>query len=435
MEAVVRRSSDNPRPYALAGYAIIVFSFVILGGWAAIAPLASAVVAPGMVVMEGSKKTIAHLEGGIVKEILVREWAHVDEGQVLLRMDETTPKATLEITRNQLYVAIARDARLAAELDGSADVQFPAELTSATNDLLAAKAMQDELGQFKERRASLEGQFSILRSRGDQLRQEVQGLERQRTGNEEQVKFIVEELTGVRGLYEKNLVPKTRYLALERERARLDGEIGRAIADKAKAEKSIGETELQSKQVQQQFQEQASRDLVDTREKLRDLRTKFIVAQDVLRRLDVIAPVTGLVQNLRVFTVGGVIRAGEAVLEIAPDQDRLVVQAHISTLDIEGIYSGHVAEVRFPAFHDRTLPMIPGKITSISQDRLVDEANKQPYYLAIIDVPEENIPARYRGKLGSGMNVEVIVPIRERTTLDYLVEPLFNRMRTTFRER
>ncbi len=253
--------------------------------------------------------------------------------------------------------------------------------------------------------------------------------------NTEQSKFITDELVDVRGLYEKSLVSKTRWLALERERARLAGEIGRSISERAKAEKSIGETELQIQQTKQKFQEDVSRDLVDTREKLRDLRSKYVVAQDAFRRLDIFAPVTGRIQNLKVFTIGAVVRQGEPLLEIAPDQDRLVVQAHVSTLDIEGVHSGNLAEVRFPAFHDRTLPMIAGKVISLSQDRLIDEATKQPYYLALIDVPEENIPAHYRGKVAPGMNVEVIMPLKERTALDYFLEPLRNRMRTAFRER
>jgi multidrug efflux pump subunit AcrA (membrane-fusion protein) len=135
-----------------------------------------------------------------------------------------------------------------------------------------------------------------------------------------------------------------------------------------------------------------------------------------------------------VFTIGAVIRQ-EPLLEIGPDQDKLIVQAHVATLDIEGVSVGNIAEVRFPAFHDRALPMIGGKIISISQDRLMDEATKQPYYLALIDVPEENIPEHYRGTLSSGMNAEVIMPTRQRTALDYLIEPLRNRMRTAFRER
>jgi HlyD family type I secretion membrane fusion protein len=295
--------------------------------------------------------------------------------------------------------------------------------------------MQDQLGQFKERRAALDGQISILQSRADQLRQEIEGLDRQRVAYEEQIKFINDELGDVRKLWEKNLVSKTRWLALERERSRLSGEIGRALSDRAKAEKAIGETELQIRQTKQKMQEEVSRDLVETREKLRDLRQKFIVAQDAFRRLDISAPVTGRVQNLKVFTIGAVIRQGETLLDIAPDKDRLVVQAQISTIDIEGVYAGNVAEVRFPAFTDRALPMIGGKILTISQDRLMDEATKLSYYLALIDVPEENIPAHYRGKVAPGMNVEVIMPTIERTALEYIVEPLRNRMRKAFRER
>ena len=435
MANLPNKTSDDPRVYAYTGYGIILFSFVVLGGWAAVTPLGSAVVASGVVTTEGNKKTIQHLEGGILKEILIREGQHVDAGEVILRMDDTAPKANLEIYRNQLYAAVARETRLAAELAGSETVQFPDELTAVSNDPIAAKAIEDQVGQFTERRASLEGQVSILRSRADQLRQEIQGLDRQRAANEEQINFIIDELRDVKGLYDKSLVSKTRWLALERERARLSGEIGRAISDHAKAEKSIGETELQITQTKQKFQEDTSRDLVDTREKLRDLRNKFVVARDAVRRLDVEAPVTGRVQNLKVFTVGAVARQGEPLLEIAPDQDRLVVQAHVSTLDIEGVRIGNAAEVRFPAFHDRTMPMIAGNVLSISQDRLMDEATKQPYYLALVDVPEENVPEQYRGKVASGMNAEVIMPIRERTALNYLLEPLRMRLRTAFRER
>jgi HlyD family type I secretion membrane fusion protein len=430
------RTSDDPRMYALTGYAIIIFCFVILGGWAALAPLGAAVTATGFVNTEGNKKTVQHLEGGIVKQVLVHEGDHVSAGDTLIRLDETQPKANLEIAHNQLYGALARDARLAAELAGSEVVQFPTELTSiAGTDPIAAKAIEDELSQFKERRATLNGQISILRARGDQLRQEMEGSDKQRVSLETQVGYIKDELEGVRALYDRNLIPKTRWLSLERERARLEGDIGRAIAERAKAEKGLGETELQIGQAKQQMLEQSSRDLVDTREKLRDLRSKFVVAQDVLHRLEINAPVTGRVQSLRVFTNGAVVRQGEPLLEIGPDQDKLLVQAHISTLDIEGVSVGRTAEVRFPAFHDRSLPMIGGTIISISQDRLLDEASKQPYYLALIDVPEENIPAHYRGTLTSGMNAEVIIPTRERTALDYLIEPLRNRMRTAFRER
>lgn len=432
---VSKGPNDDPRFFAWTGYAIIVFCFFILGGWAAITPLGSAVVASGIVTTEGNKKTVQHLEGGIVKEILVHDGDHVKAGEVILRLDDTAPKANAEIYRNQIYALLARESRLAAELARIADVMFPDELTADSESAVAQKAIDDQRTQFKERQAYIQGQISILRSRADQLRQEIEGLDRQRTANEQQVAFINDELQGVRSLYERNLVSKSRWLTLERERARLEGEIGRAISDRAKAEKSIGETDLQIEQTKQKFLEDASKELVDAREKLRDLRSKYVVAVDALHRLDIFAPVTGRVQNLRIFTIGAVLRQGEPVLDIAPDKGKRVIEAHIPTVSIEGVFAGNKAEVRFPAFHDRTLPMIGGTIMSVSQDRLIDESTKEPYYMARIDVPDENIPEHYRGVVTPGMNVEIIMPTKERTALDYLVEPLINRLRISFRER
>src|SRR5262245_52818579 len=215
---VPKQVRDDPRMFAAVGYGIIVFCFLGLGGWAAVTPLGSAVVASGFVTTQGNKKTIQHLEGGIIKEILIREGQHVEAGQIILRLDDTTPRANFEIYGNQLYAAVARESRLATEVDGSPEIRFPDELTAASNNPIAAKAIDDQLGEFRERRASLDGQISILSSRVDQLREEIEALNHQRAANEGQIKFIIDELRDVRSLYEKSLVPKTRWLALERER-------------------------------------------------------------------------------------------------------------------------------------------------------------------------------------------------------------------------
>ena len=249
MARALKRASDNPRVFARFGYAIIIFSFGIVGGWAAMAPLGSAVVASGTVTAEGNRKTVQHLEGGLVSEIFIHEGDHVEAGQVLIRLDDTQPKANLEISRNQLFAALARETRLDAEVAGLPEVKFPDELMLAS-DPVAAKAIEDQVNQFQERRATISGQISILRSRADQLRQEITGLDRLKAANEEQVKFIMDELVGVRMLLEKSLVPRSRWAALERERARLEGEIGRAMSDHAKAEKSIGENQLQMSSAQ-----------------------------------------------------------------------------------------------------------------------------------------------------------------------------------------
>lgn len=428
------KAKDDPRLVARAGYVVIILTFGIVGGWAATAPLASAVVANGVMTVETNRKTIQHFEGGIVSRINVREGDSVTAGQVLFRLDETQPRANLEIVTNQLVSAIARDARLVAELNGK-ELIFPEEIARLSSDSSVARTLADQEKQFIERRASLNVQISVLEARASQLRQEIHGFEETQRADEQQVQFINNELGGVRELYEQQLVTKSRWLTLERERSRLEGEIGRLISEKAKAEKAIGESQLQIAQLKQQFQEQVSKELVETREKLADLRNKQAVARDVLQRLDVIAPATGRIQGLRIFTVGAVIKPGEPLVEIVPEQERLIVQAQIQVNDIEGISIGRQAEVRFPAFHSKTLPMIPGTITSLSHDRLMDDANKQPYYLALITVRDEDIPPVYRGRTLPGLAVEVIIPSVERTMLDYMVDPLQKRMRTVFRER
>jgi HlyD family secretion protein len=426
---------EDHRLVALTGYAVILLTFGVVGGWAATAPLASAVVAHGVLVAETNRKTVQHFEGGMISKINVREGDHVSAGDVLFRMDETQPRANLDITHNQLVGGIAREARLSAELRGDRDLEFPVELVRLSADINVVRAMDDQRKQFLERRAALDAQISVLEARAEQLRQEIEGLDRTRASSEQQVTFVNDELAGVRQLYNQQLVAKSRWLALERERARLEGEIGRLISDRAKAEKAIGESKLQIAQIKQQFQEQVSKDLVEVREKNADLRSRKIVAEDILRRLDVVAPVTGKVQGLRVFTIGAVIKPGEHLLDIVPDKDRLIVQAQISTNDIESVLVGRLAEVRFPAFHSHTIPMIPGTVVSVSRDRLIDETTKQPYFLGLIDVKETDIPPEFRDRAVPGLTAEVIIPTTERTALDYLIEPLQGRMRTIFREK
>lgn len=268
----------------------------------------------------------------------------------------------------------------------------------------------------------------------EQLRNEIVGLDRERAGKQKQVDFLDDEITGLRQLFEKGLTPKARLLALERERSALEGQIGRSIADRAKAETGIGEAELQIKQIQQKFFEEVSKDIGEVRTKIADLRERYAVARDVLRRLDIIAPTSGTVQNLRVFTVGAVIRPGEPLIDIVPAEDKLIVHAHFSPQHADSVRPEMMAEVRFPSFHLRNLPMIPGKVRSISRDRLVDEATKEPYFLAIVQVTESDLPQELRGRLTPGLPAEVIVPTGERTVLEYLVEPLTATLRKTMRE-
>jgi HlyD family secretion protein len=432
MKAEVR-SITEWRPTAISGYLLIFLTFGIAGGWAAIAKIDKAVVAPASVSVETNKKSIQHLEGGIVREILVKEGAHVDEGQVLLRLQKTQAQANSEIVKNQLYSLLALEARLIAERENADKITWPAEFKNEASGVISS-LQADQINQFNERRASMQGQISILESKSGQLRTEISGLEIEKNATEKQVKYINEELSGLHRLLAKQLVPANRVLTMERERTRLEGVIGKTISDKAKIEGAIDEIGSQIAQLRQKQHEEVANQLLEIREKIGDYRQKYVVAADILSRVDVKAPRAGTVQNMRVFTLGQVIRPGELLLDIVPDNERLIVHAQFSPTDIDVIHEGQHAEIRFPAFHARTIPVMTGELENISHDRLIDEASKQPYYLGIISIEKADIPDEYRNRLRPGMPAEVIVAAGERTVLDYLTSPLKHSLAKTFIE-
>lgn len=424
---------DWRRP-ALVGYVIIIFAFGIFGAWAALAKLDSAVVAPGTVIPESNRKTIAHLEGGIVRQILVREGQHVAEGDVLFRMDSTQPQASADMSHNQLMSALAQEARLVAERDGSTTIAFPNELLAASAGPIAAEAVTDQTKQFEERRASYNNQVAILEKRVTQYSVELEGLASEKEATERQLKFIEEELRDLRGLLEKQLVPKSRVMSLEREKGRLEGLIGRSVAESSKAHNGISEARLQIDQLKKKFAEDVNNSLLEVRQKISDLRERARVSADVLKRVDILAPRAGVVQNVKANTIGGVVRPGEPLLELIPDGDELVVNAQVSPSDIDVVAPGNDAEVRFSAFHGKVLPILMGRIASLSRDRLTDEMTRQPYFLARVVVDRNQLPPELRDKITAGMPAEVIIPTGERTMADYLTRPLRNRVRKAFRE-
>jgi len=427
-----KTSVPDWRVPAVAGYVLIVGTFLVLGGWSAFARLDSAITATGVVSAETNRKTVQHLEGGIVREIHVREGQHVQAGQVLFRLDLTQPKAGYELQRNQLDSAIAQEARLIAERDGQDQIAFPQELLSA-DDPNVKRAIADQVAQFQERCGSLKGQVQILDAKIDQYRLEIEGLKQERSATANQLKFVNEELVDVRHLFEKQLTQKSRLMLLERERSRLEGLIGRSTADESKARNGIEEARLQIGQLRQKFQEDVANSMLETRQKINDLREKVRVAQDVLSRVEILSPSTGVAQNLRVFTSSGVVKAGEPMVDVVPERDALIVQAHVQPQDTENLQPGMPAEVRFSSFQTRILPIIVGKVESISRDRLVDEQTKQPYFLAQVVV--DDIPSFVKDRLSAGMPADVIFPTGERTVLDYLVRPLKDRLRGVMREK
>lgn len=420
---------------ALIGYLVIILTFGVMGTWSAVARLDRAVVAQGTVTIESSRKTIQHLEGGIISEIRVKEGQLVNEGDVLLRLAPLQARANADVTRNQLDANLVLEARLSAELDQKPEIVLSDEIKKRREDSPSLeRIIEDQQVQFRERRASLQGQIGLYESKVVQLATEKEGLAVEKLSVEKQVGFINEELVGLRDLRDKQLIPISRALAMERERTRLEGVIGRAIADTAKAENSINEARLQIAQMKQKQQEEVSGQLLETRQKINDLKEKLAVAADILARQEIFSPKSGVVQNLKVFTIGQVVRSGEPMMEIVPSDEKLVIHANLPTTEIEHVHEGMTAEIRFPAFHSRRIPVIIGTLDRVSRDRLMDEASKTPYYLGIVSLDKVAIPDEYKGKVIAGMPAEVLISTGERTALSYMISPLTDSLRKSFRE-
>jgi HlyD family type I secretion membrane fusion protein len=425
----------NWRVYAVAGYAVIVATFGVVGSWAATARLDRAVISPGIIVAEGSRKVVQHLEGGIVQAVLVRDGQTVHEGDVLLRIDPVQSRASNDLLRGQLDAALILEARLRAEQEQAPDLVLPPEIAARRDDRAVARMIDDQASQLSERRASFQAQLALIQARVTQLKTEIAGLAVEKASVEQQVALIQQELEGLRGLREKNLIPLSRVLMMEREHARLAGVIGRSVAETAKAQNGINEAGMQAAQLKQKLQETLTAQLLDTRQKSSELREKLIVAQDVLRRHEVRASHQGVIQGLKVYTIGQVIRSGEPLMEIVPTNDRLVISVQFAPNDLEAVHAGLRAEVKFPAFQTRRTPAIFGTLTMVSRDRLIDEGTKQPYFAGTVEIDDHQLPEEVRPRLLAGLPAEIVVSAGERTALDYLVAPFFEALGRGFHER
>lgn len=421
------------RRFAIGGMALIALTFGGLGGWSALAMIDKGVLASGTVAVETNRKTVQHYEGGIVREILIREGDRVVEDQIVARLERVQAEANANVIGKQIDFARAREARLVAEREGGAAIDW-GDLKKRPPTPELAGVMADETHQFEERRNSLEGQFRIQKSRIEQHRRELDGLGLEEKSAMEQISYIRRELEGLRELHKKQLVPSTRLFSMERERSRLEGVIGQNLANTARIQAAIGEIEEQMALARQKFNEEVATSLVDVRQKLADVQERERVAADVLERVNVRAPRAGTVQNVKLTTLGQVVRAGDALMEIVPDDEALIVSAQFSPNDIDGIFHGQAAEVRFPAFHLRNLPLMSGRIETISGDRLIDD-NRQPYFLATISINRMEIPEELRTRLRPGMPAEVIAVAGKRTVVEYLIAPMRDAMKRTFLER
>jgi len=407
-----------------------------VGGWAALTSFAGAVIAPGQLVVESEVKKVQHPTGGVVGALLVKNGDHVRAGDVLVRLDETQTRANLDITLKALDELSARRARDEAERDGAASVAFPRELVAwQASDPGIAALLDGESHLFSARRASRDGQRAQLTERAAQLEQEITGLTEQVGAKVREIALIGTELGGVRALYAKNLVPITRVTALERDAARLEGERGQLVASTASARGKIAETKLQILQVDAEMRAEVGKDLAEIRGKWSELVEKRVAAEDQLKRVELRAPQDGVVHQMSVHTVGGLVVPSEPAMLIVPDADRLTVEVRVQPQDIDSVRLGQRAVLRFSAFNARTTPEVDGMVTRVSADVTADQKTGQSYYTARVGLSGSELARLGEVRLVPGMPVEAHLQIGERTVLSYLVKPLSDQIAKAWRER
>jgi HlyD family secretion protein len=405
-----------------------------ISGWAAVAEIAGAVIAPGTLVVESNVKKVQHPTGGIVGELYVRDGDHVTTGSLLVRLDETVTRANLAMVLKSLDEFAARQARLEAERDEAEVLPFPEALSARAADPAVSRLLAGESRFFDLRRTARTGQKSQLDERILQIEEHIRGLQQQITAKAREIDFVGQELKGVRELWRMNLVQISRVTTLERDAARLEGERGVLISSIAQAKGKITETKLQILQIDQDLRSEVSKELADIRAKTSELSEKRVAAEDQLMRIDIRAPQDGRVHQLAVHTVGGVIGPAEIIMLVVPGSDVLTVEARIAPHDIDQVRVGQTAALRFSTVHQRTTPEINAEVDRVSPDITQDQKTGTSFYTVRITLPEREL-ARLGGfKPVPGMPVEAFIQTGERTVISYLVKPISDQLMRAWRE-
>jgi len=426
---------DSARGAMIAGAAIMAAFFLGLGGWAAFAPLNSAAVAPAVVKVEGNRKSVQHLEGGIVKELRVREGDKVATEQTLILLDDTQARAAVDVYSKQYDELTAQEARLIAERDGAAAVQFPQALIARRAEPDVAAIIAGQTNLFKSRRTTLTGTVDVLRKKISQTQEQIVGLEGQAAAYKRQLQSTHNENNGLRDLFKKGYVPRQRMLELERSEAALEGQIAEVSSNILRARQSIEEVNVQIVQAQSDRLAQVANDLRDVQVKLLEIGPKVSSAKETLRRTEIRSPYAGVVVGLTAFSVGGVISPGEKIMDVVPEKGGLIVEATVAPEDVKDLHVGMSAEVHLTAYKQRTVPIIHGKVLQVSADRLTDTKTGAGYYLAQVKVDDQELAELKDVRLAPGMPALVMIPTGERSALDYLLRPLTDSLNKSFREK
>jgi HlyD family secretion protein len=416
------------------GLRVLVFGVGLAVAWATLVPLSAAVIVQGSLIAESNVKKIQHQTGGIVAQIAVRDGMHVREGDLLVRLDETQTRSNLQVVAGQRDQFRARVARLIAERDGAAEIEFPPDLVARKSDSDIEQLLASERTQFKARASSRQNQKDLLRSHVTQLGEQIAGFDAQIKSKADQIDLITGELKGVQGLYEKKLVPLTRLTTLQREAARIEGERGQLVSEIAEAQGKISEAELQIIRVDQDFRTEVTKDLREAQDKEAEFSERSIAARDQLNRIELRAPTSGVIHELAVHTIGGVVTPAEVLMEVVPDSDDLQVEGRLPINEINHVGVGQKAVVKFSAFNQRTTPELNGMVSFVSPDASHDKMNNSPFYTVRVTLPGEERRRLGDLQLVSGMPAELFLQTGSRTMMKYLLKPLTDQMRRMFTE-
>jgi HlyD family secretion protein/epimerase transport system membrane fusion protein len=428
----LRRSIRTPM---MAGIGVVLLIVVAFGGWAATAPLAGGAVAPGIISPDGSRKTIQHLEGGIIGEIRVRDGDYVTVGTPLLALEDTRARAAYDVLLRQYQSLAAAKARLTAEQRDLDDIDFPEELLAVADDPEVTDILALQRYLFTTRRDALAVRKSVLQQRILQIREKINGAKAQYESAGQRLKFVKQELRAKEFLFKKKLLPMAEVLAVRRASAEVQGDQGSYRYVIAENEQRVGETELELVGLDAVRSDEIATELDRVRGELAKHKEQLAASADMLKRTVIVAPVSGTVVNLQFKTQGGVIQPGEPILDIVPAEDDLLIDARVAPVDIDVVYPGLPAQVHLSAYSQRAMPQIEGKVRSISADSLQDDQSGISYYLARVEVDRQELGRLNMNiQLVPGMPAEVLIVTSERTLFGYLLEPIRDLLRRSLRE-
>lgn len=424
----------SDKGYRKFGYAILI---IALGGfvlWSVTASLAVAVVAPGNVSMESFKRTVQHLEGGIVRELLVQDGDKVEAGQPLVILSDTQVRSQLEIAQSQYFINRAMEVRLLAEQQGAETLDMPEELMSVDDERIKqVAAVQQSL--FHARRQSLQSSLNAMDQQIIQMQEQIDGLESRISVNNQRINSLRSEAEDFRSLYREGLGDNQRLRELERQVLQYEGEKAEFQSSIAQLRSQISENRMQKETTLQEFQAEVGEQLRDAQAQIAEAEERIIALTDQVNRTVISAPVSGTVVGRKVHTVGAVVRPGDPIMEVVPSGDGFVVEARVPTKDIDSLYMGQLAEIRFSAFNQRLTNIIDGEIIHISADSFEDEATGQRYYKTRIRVTDEGKKdMTEQMHLLSGMPAEVMIRTGERTFASYIAKPVSDMLARAIRE-